>query len=240
MFARFLTIALVSIPLLATSVRAADAPKEKKKKKEWEVLFDGKSVESFRGYKHQDFPNESWKVENGVLKTNPKGKPIDLVTKKKYDNFELRLEWKVTPGANGGVMYHVNEDYEEAWWTGPEMQVLDDDKHPDGKTPKTTAGALYALIAPNKKKQLKPVGEWNKVRLIVRGYHVEHRLNGKKIVEYELGSPELQELIKKSKFADKPQFAKLPTGFICLQHHKDEVWYQDIKIRPLDPNEKGE
>jgi hypothetical protein len=226
--------------LMGSSLSAADK-KEKKEKKEkkkgkWETLFEGHSVDKWRGYKKDAFPDNAWLVEDGTLHTNPKADPVDIVTKENYDNFELQLEWRVTPGANSGIMYHVGEDFEEAWYTGPEMQVLDDEKHPDGKDPRTSAGALYALIAPHDK-EFKPVGEWNHVRLIVKGNHVEHWLNEKKIVEYELGSPELQKLIAQSKFADKPKFAKLSTGHIVLQHHHDEVWYRNIRVRKLKVKE---
>jgi hypothetical protein len=112
------------------------------------------------------------------------------------------------------------------------MQILDDTRHPDGKNPKTSAGALYALIAP-KDKELKPVGEWNKARLIINGNHGEHWLNGKKVVEYELNSKELNDLIAKSKFASMPRFAKEPSGHIVLQHHHDEVWFRNVRIRRL-------
>src|SRR5436190_7066443 len=188
------------------------AKKEKKSQKEkFEVLFDGKSTDKWRGYKRQDFPTKAWTIEDGALKTNPKADPVDLVTKENYDNFDLQFEWKVTPGANSGVMYHLNEDFDEAWNTGPEYQILDDAKHADGKDPKTSAAALYALIAP-RDKELKPVGEWNEGRILVQGKHVEHYLNGKKVVEYDLGSPELEALIARSKFASFPKFAKLETG----------------------------
>ena len=198
----------------------------------WEVLFDGSSTDHWRGFKQLGFPDKSWKVENGALKTIPGESGADLVTKEQYDNFELELEWRISPGGNSGIMYHVTENFEEPWHTGPEMQVLDDDKHADGKDPKTSAGSLYALIAPTNKK-LKPVGEWNQVRLIVRGNHVEHWLNGAKVVEYELGSESLKTLIAQSKFKDTPRFAKEPKGHIDLQHHHDEVWYRNIKIRRL-------
>lgn len=221
--------------LLAPSIPAAERKKEKNKagkEAKWEILFDGQSVKRWRGYKQTDFPSNSWQVVEGTLRTNPKGTPVDLVSKKEYNDFELELDWKVTPAANSGIMYRVSEDFEEPWYTGPEMQVLDDARHADGKNPKTTAGSLYALIAP-KDKELKPVGEWNHVRLVAKGSHVEHWLNGKKIVEYDLNSPELKDLIAKSKFGDKPKFAKNPSGHIVLQHHHDEVWFKDVKVRRL-------
>ncbi|MGV3772444.1 MAG: 3-keto-disaccharide hydrolase [Verrucomicrobiales bacterium] len=200
----------------------------------WEVLFDGKSTQKWRGFKKDKFPSESWKVEDGSLRTIV-GNGTDIVTKEKYDNFELQLEWKVTPGANSGIMFRVSEEMDQAWHTGPELQVLDDAKHADGKNPKTSAGSLYALIAP-KGKELKPVGEWNQMKLIINGNHGEHWLNGKKVVEYELNSKELNELIAKSKFASMPRFAKEKTGHIVLQHHHDEVWFRNVKIRRLSGN----
>ena len=198
----------------------------------WEILFDGAGLEKWRGYKRDTFPDKGWKVEDGLLKTIPGGDVVDIVTKDLYDNFELSLEWKVSPGANSGILYRVSEGFDESWYTGPEMQVLDDDKHPDGKNPKTSAGALYALIAPANK-HLKPVGEFNSVRILVNGNHVEHWLNDEKVVEYELGSELLKELIKESKFKDMPKFAQERSGHIVLQHHHDEVWYRNVKIRRL-------
>lgn len=241
MFFAILRLTLLLLFLLSFAASAEDAPKKKKKDKaaaKWEILFDGSSTEKWRAYRKTDFPTDAWKLEDGVLKTNPKAEPVDLVTKDQYDNFDLRVEWKVTPGANSGIIYRVGEESDAPWHTGPEMQVLDDDEHKDGKNPLTTAGSLYALIEP-KDKKLKPVGKWNKVRIIARGNHIEHWLNGEKVLEYDFGSPELQELIKKSKFAPYPHFAKLSRGHIVLQHHQDEVWFRDIKIRHLDQHEKS-
>lgn len=210
------------------------AKKAEKKAKKWEILFDGVSTEKWRGYKQDSFPAKSWTVQDGALKTIV-GDGSDIVSKEEYDNFELRLEWKVAPGANSGVMYRVTEDYDQPWFTGPEMQVLDDDKHADGKNPKTSAGSLYALIAATNK-ELKPVGEYNLARVVVKNNHVEHWLNGKKVVEYEMGSDSLKELVAKSKFADKPKFAQQPKGRIVLQHHHDEVWFRNVKIRRIPSN----
>jgi len=198
----------------------------------WISLFDGSSTEAFRGYKKESFPDTSWKVENGTLKTIPGNNGVDLITKDEFKDFELTLEWKISPGGNSGVIYRVTEDFDRSWNTGPEMQVLDDTKHPDGKNPKTSAGALYALIAPANK-ELKPVGEWNHAKLIVKNNHVEHWLNGRKVVAYEWGSPELTTLIAASKFKGQPRFAKNDSGHIVLQHHHDEVWYRNVKIRRL-------
>lgn len=217
-----LSTTLVGLGLWVCAASAAD----------WVVLFDGKVTDKLRGFKQKDFPTSNWVVENNALKTVP-GKAIDLITADKYADFELEFQWKVNPGGNSGVMYRVSESEDATWYTGPEFQLLDDDKHADGKNPKTTAGSLYALIAPNDKKMLKPVGEFNTARIVMKSNHVEHWLNGKKVVEYEWGSPEVKELIKGSKFAKLPKFMAEPTGHVTFQHHGDEVWFRKMRIRKL-------
>ncbi len=200
---------------------------------EWTTLFDGKPTDKLRGYKSKVFPTNQWIIDGDALKTVP-GKAIDLVTTEKYKDYELELEWKVPPGGNSGVIYHVVEGPAATYMTGPEMQVLDDDKHPDGKNPKTSTGSLYAMVAPNAQKKLNPVGEWNKSKLVIKNNHVEHWLNGVKVVEYEWGSDLMKEWISKSKFKDMPQFAKsMDGGHIAFQHHGEVVWYRNIRIRKL-------
>lgn len=227
----------VAITALGTShsVSAQNNPERERRRENMEILFDGSNVDKWRGYKRDTFPDKGWKIEDGALKAIPNGEVVDIVTKEKYDNFVLMLEWKVAPGANSGIMYRVTEDFDAPWHTGAEYQILDDAKHADGKNPKTSAGSLYALIAP-KDKELKPVGEWNRTRIVVRGNHVEHWLNGKKVVEFELGSPETTELIAGSKFKGMPKFAKQPGGHIVLQHHHDEVWFRNIRVRKIAAN----
>jgi Domain of Unknown Function (DUF1080) len=201
------------------------------KKGKWKVLFDGKSTDAWRGFKQNSFPSQSWKVEDKTFRSVV-GQSRDLITREKYRDFELKLEWKVAAGGNSGVIYLVSEDFDETWHTGPEMQVLDDAKHPDGKDPKTSAGALYGLIAPVNK-VLHPAGQWNKVRLIVHHGHVEHWLNGRKVLTYELGSDQLKRLIAASKFKEFPRFAQNVEGYVVLQHHGEEAWYRKIRIRSL-------
>jgi len=204
-------------------------------KPKWQVLFAGKSTDAWRGFRRDSFPSNCWTIENGSLKTISgcdEADRMDLVTKDKYHDFELELEWRVAPGGNSGVIYLVSEDEDQTWKTGPEMQVLDDAKHPDGKDPKTSAGALYGLIAPVNK-VLDPVGRWNRVRLIVHKGHVEHWLNGRNVLDYELGSEQLKHLIAESKFKDFPRFAQNREGRIALQHHGEEAWYRKIRIRSL-------
>jgi hypothetical protein len=198
----------------------------------WITLFNGKGTEQLRGYKMDNFPSNSWVIEGDALKTIP-GKAVDLISMDKYDNFELEVEWKVKPGGNSGVIYRAAETDGPSYSTGPEMQVLDDARHPDGKNPKTSAGALYALIAPSPDKKVNPAGEWNKARLVIKNNHVEHWLNGIRIVQYEWGSPELKELIKKSKFKDMPGFMTQASGHVALQHHGEEAWFRNVRIRRL-------
>jgi hypothetical protein len=199
----------------------------------WEILFDGTSTAAWRSFKGTDFPTKGWVVENGTLHVQSKGGGGDIVTREQYRDFEMTFEWKVAPGANSGVMYRVSEAKAASYETGPEYQVLDDAKHGDGRNPKTSASALYALIAANESKQTKPVGEWNEGRIVVQGTRIEHWLNGKKVVACDLASPEVTTLIAQSKFNQWPGFAKEPAGHICLQEHGDDVWYRNIRIRKL-------
>lgn len=204
-----------------------------------EVIFDGKSTDKLRAYQKPDFPKDYWTVVDGALKTVPSKNNVDLVTKDQYKNFELQLEWKTSVGGNSGVFYHVQEDQHMEggngnspnWLNNFEMQLLDDIGFAD-KDPKRSFGSLYDLIEP-KNKVVKPVGEYNTVKLIVNGNDVQHWINGKKVVEYTLKSPELNALVKGSKYKDIVGFAKYDEGHIQFQHHGQEVWFKDIKIRRL-------
>jgi len=222
---RFFAPAFIAI--LSSTLIVSAAPK-------WTVLFDGKNADQWRGFQREGFPSDCWVIENGTLRTLPKKPgPVDLITKENYTDFELELEWKVTPAANSGIIYRASEEFDHSWKTGAEYQVLDDELNGDGKDPKRSAGSLYALIAPTNKK-LKPVGEWNKARIVFQKNHVEHWLNGKKVVEYTWGSDELKDLIAKSKFSSMPKFATESSGHICLQHHGGDVSFRKIRIRKLD------
>ena len=185
---------------------------------------------SWRGYKQADMPARGWVVEDGALVC--KGGGGDLVSREEYADFELRLEWKISPGGNSGILFHASEDHDNVWESAPEMQILDDARHPDGKNPKTSAGSNYALLAPPPG-TTRPVGCWNEVRLIVRGSHVEHWQNGVKLLEYELWSPEWKALVAASKFAKMPGYGLNKTGHLALQDHGDTVAFRDIRIRPL-------
>ena len=197
---------------------------------EWTVLFDGKIVKGLRAYKQSGFP-DSWEIVDGTLKTIP-GHGVDLISEEVYNNFELELEWKVPEGGNSGIFYFATEEGDHIWQSAPEMQVLDDEKHTDGENTLTSAGALYAMIAPSVS-VVKPVGSFNQVRIKVKDNHVEHWLNGTKIVEYVYGSDMMWDLVAKSKFSTMPQFAKASEGHIGLQGDHGVIWYKNIRIRRL-------
>ena len=197
---------------------------------EWTVLFDGKIVKGLRAYKQSGFP-DSWEIVDGTLKTIP-GHGVDLISDEIYKNFELELEWKVPEGGNSGIFYFATEEGDNIWQSAPEMQVLDDEEHTDGKNTLTSAGALYAMIAPSVS-VVKPVGSFNQVRIKVKDNHVEHWLNGTKIVEYVYGSDMMWDLVAKSKFSTMPQFAKASEGHIGLQGDHGVIWYKNIRIRRL-------
>jgi hypothetical protein len=195
----------------------------------WKLLFDGKTTNGWRGYKEQTVP-AGWQVVDGALVRTGRGG--DIITVDQYDNFELALEWKISPGGNSGVMYRVSEDGEASYYTGPEVQVLDNHKHPDGKSPLTSAGSCFGLYAPSKD-VTRPVGSWNELRLVVRGNRVEHWLNGEKVVQYELFSADWNQRVEGSKFKQWPKFGRIPRGHIALQEHGNRVEFRNIKIRKL-------
>jgi len=193
----------------------------------WELLFDGKSAEKWRGYRQQELP-AGWVVEDGALVC--RGGSGDIVTRRGYDSFELRLEWKISEGGNSGIFFHASEDHEHVWESAPEMQILDDARHPDGKNPKTSAGSNYALHAPLPE-MTRPVGCWNEARLRVIGGHVEHWLNGILVLKYELWTPEWKALVAASKFASMPGYGLNKAGHIALQDHGDRVSFRNIRIK---------
>jgi hypothetical protein len=202
----------------------------------WKLLFDGSTPRGWRAYSHRDFPAARWLVQDGCLGVDKPGNTnaIDLVTVEKFGDFDLKFQWRISPGGNSGVKYFVKEGRTGRSGVGFEYQVLDDDKNEDSLNgAKRQAGALYYLFAPNDRKRLKPVGEFNDSEIIVRSDHVEHWLNGEKIVEFELGSPGLKDAISQSKFKNIKGFGeKIPT-VILLQDHGSPVWFRNIKIRPL-------
>ncbi|MSO50354.1 MAG: DUF1080 domain-containing protein [Acidobacteria bacterium] len=204
----------------------------------WVSLFDGKDISThWRGFKQQGMP-AGWEIVDGTIAWTgagrPTGRPVDsdLVSIEQYANFELEWEWKLPPGGNSGIMFHVSEDLEATYHSGPEYQLLDNARHPDGKDPRTSTGANYAIQAPHHDMS-KPIGEWNQSKLVVNGAHVEHWLNGMKVVEYELWTPEWTALVKKSKFNQWPAYEMNKSGHIVIQEHGARVQYRNLRVRRL-------
>ena len=194
----------------------------------WTSLFDGETTSGWHGFRQDQAP-AGWQVVDGALTRVAAGG--DLVSDEAFEDFVLELEWRISRGGNSGIMFRVSEDQDATYFTGPEMQVLDDAGQEE-LDPLHSAGSNYALHAP-KGKVLMPVGEWNQVRLVVDGSHVEHWLNGLRIVEYELWSPEWRALVDASKFAAWPSYGMNERGHLALQDHGDEVAYRNIRLKHL-------
>ena len=216
----------------------------------WHLLFDGATLKGWRGLGYDSVPTAHWKVSGRAIHKVPTGtvprlrdgQPAaggDLMTTGTYRDFELAFDWKVPPGANSGVKYNVSEEMSKLTANhaalGFEYQVLDDSLHPDNKIPSHRAGALYDLIPPDAGKRLAPVGQWNSSRIVLRGNHGEHWLNGRKVVSYDLGTPRFDSLFKASKYRPIAGFADHRAGHIVLQDHGDEAWYRNLRIRELTP-----
>jgi len=201
-------------------------------KTEWTMLFNGTKVEGLRGYKMDSFPWESWAIKDGNLKTVPGKHGVDIISKDTFEDFELELEWRLQSGGNSGIFYFASEEGDYIWQSAPEMQVLDNEVHQDRLRKVTSAGALYDLIAPSKE-VVNPIGEFNRVKIISKNKQIEHWLNGEKIVDYQIGSETIRDLISKSKFKNMPLFFKSYSGHIGLQGDHGEVWYRNIRIRKL-------
>lgn len=195
----------------------------------WHSLFDGTSMDQWRGYRDEDI--SAWHVADGTMtKAKSTG---DLITRRPYHDFELELEWKLSTGGNAGIFYRGTEEYDHVYWSAPEFQLLDDANAPDGKLRITAAGSDYALY-PSPAGIVKPAGEWNTMRIVVQGNHVEHWLNGQKMVDYELGSPDWTARVQKSKFAAWPDYGKSSWGYIGIQgDHDGDLSLRDIRIREL-------
>lgn len=225
---KMLTV-LLAAGLLATAAQAAENTLTAKEKAAgWVLLFDGKTTQGWRSYKKTEVGSQ-WQVIKGVLTLTASGGG-DLVTDKNYENFELAFDWRISKMGNSGVMYHVSEDGgDHPYLTGPEYQLLD---NAHGEPPKEQAGALFGLYEPSKD-VTKPAGQFNHSVLKVDHGHVEHWMNGVKIVEYTLNSDDFKARVAGTKFEKWPDFAKHETGLIALQDHGDPVAFRNIKIHVL-------
>lgn len=245
MFLRLLMVSLITallssaVFLLVATETHNTRTNEGDASEEWLTLFDGSSTNEWRLYNNSRFPSEGWVVEDGTLVFRPRAdkRPVgDLISKRVFRDFDLRLEWMVERAGNSGIFYHALEQPTQMiYWSAPEMQVLDDANHPDsflGVDGNRQAGSLYDLI-PISPKTARPFGEWNEARIVSKGAVVEHWLNGEMVLRYERWTVEWFEMLRNSKFKDHNEFGALQQGHIGLQDHGDVVRFRNIKIREL-------
>jgi hypothetical protein len=195
----------------------------------WQLLFDGTSLDAWRGYKRETLPESGWELKDGALRTVAKVKGVELITRKKFNDFEFAWEWRVAPGGNNGVKYLVTEERPQS--PGHEYQMIDDAGYPGKLGPNHLTADFYDVLPAAADKPIRPAGEWNTSRIVVRGARVEHWLNGKNVLTYELGSAAVKAGVEKSKFKGHPGFGEKIAGHIMLTYHQDECWYRNLKIR---------
>ncbi|MCB7479990.1 3-keto-disaccharide hydrolase [Christiangramia sediminis] len=214
--------------------------KEENQESEWQELFNGEDLQGWKAFNKDSISNQ-WKAENGTISFTPsegeRSGSENLITEDEFESFELSLEWKISEAGNSGIMWAVQEEekYDEPYLTGPEIQVLDNERHPDAKNGlNRTAGALYDMVAPSED-ATKPAGEWNKEVI-----HIDYsknkgwvELNGTKVVEFPVQGDEWKEMVSKSKFSEWEGFGATKKGHIALQDHGDPVWFRNIKIKEL-------
>ncbi len=213
----------------------------------WEILFNGKDLSHWQALGLDSIPSVWWRVEEGTIHKVARNKvqpypggslppTCDLMTNDTYYDFELEFEWKIAPGSNSGIKYNVSEkmskQYSGTHALGFEYQIIDDTGYPGPLSPLQHTAALYALVPPQEAEP-QPAGEWNYGRILLRGNHGEHWLNGKKVLEYEMGTPRFDSLVAVSKYHKYPGFARHRSGHIVLQDHADDVWFRNLKIRRL-------
>lgn len=224
-----------------SSELAVNALTEKEKEEGWILLFDGVSTDSWRGYNSDQFPENGWQVKDSLLiveatGTEEEGYGGDIITREQYEDFEFKLDFKLSPQGNSGIIYLVKEEENTpSWHNAPEYQLLDNQYYKEnGDIPmeKHSTGDAYDVIA-STEDAMNPVGEWNEAMIRVQDGNVKHWLNGKKIVEYKLQSPEWEEIVTKSKFAEYPGYGMAEKGHIGIQDHGHQLWYRNVKVRLL-------
>lgn len=208
---------------------------EQEKTDGWKLLFDGTTLNGWKMY--QDKAADAWGVKDGVIyckgsETDKSDLRADLVTVDSFTNFEIMIDWKISPQGNSGIMYHVSETYDAAYLTGPEYQLLDDVGFPDKLEEWQKTGADYAMYTTTSR-PTKPVGEFNTTKIVVNGAHREHWLNGVKVLEFEAWTPDWEKRKAEGKWKDTPQYGIMKSGKICLQDHGGGVWFKNVKVKVL-------
>jgi hypothetical protein len=228
---------------LHAAAPAANTLSEEEQRGGWKLLWDGETDAGWRSARSDAFPAHGWKMKEGVLSVLKSaglegGAGGDIVTRQKYSNFELSIDFKITPGANSGIKYFVDSELNKGPGSsiGLEYQILDDGRHPDAKQGRggnRTLASVYDLYPAAAAKKVKPIGEWNTAVIISRGPHVEHWLNGEKVVEYDRFTEAFRKAVRESKYKAWPGFGEWKSGHILLQDHGDEVHFRNLKIREL-------
>lgn len=218
-----------SVRLMASDNPQSNTLTPEEKSAGWQLLFDGKTTQGWRSFRKRTFPDRGWVVENGTLKHVAGAGGGDIITEKTFKNFDFQWDWEIPPHANNGIKYFVTEKRSQG--LGHEYQMIDEaDVGRDGKH---STASFYDVLPPAPDKPLNPPGQWNHSRVLVQGNHVEHWLNGKKVLEYDLGSDEVKKAIGKSKFHSVPDFGEHIVGHILLTDHHDEASFRNVKIREL-------
>ena len=230
------TFIFLMVGILAARTQTINQLTDVEKQQGWKLLFDGKTSRGWHTFNKKTF-GEGWKIENGALYRAAsiiKGEAGDICTDEVYENFDLKLQWKISKNGNSGIMFLVQEskDYDAPYLTGPEMQVLDNEGHPDGKIHKHRSGDLYDLIA-SASEPVHGVGEWNDAEIILDHGILSLYLNGVQTVKTTLWDKNWDELVSGSKFSKMPGFAKSKSGHIDLQDHGNDVWFRNIRIKAL-------
>ncbi len=238
-------VCCIFVTTFATAQQKNNQLTKQEKKDGWNLLFDGKTMNGWRRIYTDSLPKYGWYVDNGCLivekgKGGESANGGDLITIKEYQDFEFVFDFKITPGANSGIKYFVDESLgnpKGKYGFGPEFQIIDDGVHPIFKTDKIPVGCkiggLYELIEAPDTKKVNPVGEWNTGKIVSKNRHIEHWLNGELMLTYVLGSPEFKALVQKSKFKDKKGYGEVNKGHILIQDHGDKVYYRNLKIKEL-------
>ena len=219
--------------LFSGSAQKDNTLTDAEKKDGWKLLFDGKSLNGWRMY--QNKPADCWGVKNGEIyckgsETDKSDLRADLITTDMYENYELSVDWKIAPTGNSGIIYHVNEDNKASYESGPEYQLIDDEGYPGKLEDWQKTGADYAMYTATSR-PVKPIGEYNTSKIVVKGAHREHWLNGVKVVEFEAWSDDWNKRKATGKWKDTPGYGMAKKGHICLQDHGSGVWFKNVKIR---------